>query len=346
MSFRKATERNLLAIAVAVAFLLLISPASARAFSFFETIKDVLGSVADAGSYFSIPSAKTPVLQAAINLNPTGRGGGDITIVGDVALLPESGPEGTTADIVQKPASDQISLYVVREGDSLSQISKMFGVSVNTIMWANDLKRSIDIHPGDTLLILPVSGVKYTAVKGDTVAKIAKRFGGDAEEIANFNNLTDPLAVGTEIIIPDGELAAAPAASSRTTISTRPLSPTGNSQQVGYYLRPLIGGTHTQGIHGYNGVDIAAPVGTPIMASADGDVIVAKNSGWNGGYANYVVIKHGNGSQTLYAHNSKVIVSVGQRVVRGQVIAYVGATGNATGPHIHFEIRNGIRNPF
>ncbi|OGG44074.1 hypothetical protein A2841_02075 [Candidatus Kaiserbacteria bacterium RIFCSPHIGHO2_01_FULL_48_10] len=317
-----------------------------QAFSFFQTAKDALGSVADAASYFSIPSSKTPVLQAAVNLDPTGRGGGDITIVGEVALLPEAGPEGTTADIIQKPTSDQISLYVVRDGDSLSQISKMFGVSVNTIMWGNDIKRATDIHPGDTLLILPVTGVKYTVAKGDTLAKIAKRFKGDAEDISRFNNLSDPLAVGTELIIPNGEIAAAPAVSSGATAPSRPLPPAGTPQQVGYYLRPVLTGIHTQGIHGYNGIDIGAAPGTPILASAEGDVIVAKNSGWNGGYANYAVIKHDNGSQTLYAHATKIIVSVGQHVVQGQVIGYVGATGNATGPHLHFEIRNGIRNPF
>ncbi len=339
-----AIQGSIIAIAIAGAFLLVIHPTPARAFSLFETAKSVLGSVASASSYFSIPSPKTPVLQAAINLDPTGRGGGDITIIDDVALLPESGPEGTTADIVQKPPSDQISLYVVREGDSLSQISKMFDVSVNTIMWGNDLKKNTDIHPGDTLLILPVSGIKYTVVKGDTLEKVAKRFSGDVEDIVNFNNLADSLVVGTEIIIPNGELVTVSA--SGATASTHPLSPSGTLQQIGYYLRPLRGGTHTQGVHGYNGVDIAAPTGTPIMASADGDVIVAKNSGWNGGYANYAVIKHGNGSQTLYAHATAIIVSVGQHVVQGQVIGYVGATGNATGPHIHFEIRNGIRNPF
>ena len=102
----------------------------------------------------------------------------------------------------------------------------------------------------------------------------------------------------------------------------------------------------TQNIHGYNAVDLAAPTGTPIMAAADGTVIVAKSGGWNGGYGSYVVIQHGNGSQTLYAHMSKVAAYDGESVVQGQVIGYVGETGDATGPHVHFEIRDGIRNPF
>jgi murein DD-endopeptidase MepM/ murein hydrolase activator NlpD len=82
------------------------------------------------------------------------------------------------------------------------------------------------------------------------------------------------------------------------------------------------------------------------MAAATGDVVVARAGGWNGGYGSYVVISHDNGSQTLYAHMSKVAAYDGEHVVQGQVIGYVGETGNATGPHVHFEIRNGIRNPF
>jgi len=111
-------------------------------------------------------------------------------------------------------------------------------------------------------------------------------------------------------------------------------------------MRPLVGGVRTQGVHGYNGVDIAAPVGTPFLASAAGEVIVARSSGWNGGYGQYIVVRHANGTQTLYAHASQIIVGVGQRVVQGQVIGYVGSTGRSTGAHLHFEIRGGPRNPF
>jgi murein DD-endopeptidase MepM/ murein hydrolase activator NlpD len=101
----------------------------------------------------------------------------------------------------------------------------------------------------------------------------------------------------------------------------------------------------TQGIHGYNGVDLAAGVGTPILAAAGGEVIVAKGSGWNGGYGNYVVIKHPNGTQTLYAHMSSTAISSGAQVSGGEVIGYVGNTGRSTGSHLHFEVR-GAKNPF
>ncbi len=291
----------------------------------------------------------TPNLQtlslpkAAMNIDPNpAKGGGDVTVVDESALLPDEGPSGTIADIV-KPKNQSISIYVVQEGNTLSAIAEMFDVSVNTIKWANDVPPSGTIRVGQTLTILPINGLKYTVKKGDTLASIAKLFHGDADEIANYNEITtSTLAVGSEIIIPDGELTTVPRiASPRTSAS----SATG-AQYAGYYLRPIVGGMRTQGIHGYNGVDLAAPAGTPILASASGDVIVAKGVGWNGGYGQYAVIRHDNGTQTLYSHASGIIVGVGQRVVQGQVIGYVGSTGRSTGAHVHFEIRGGPRNPF
>ncbi len=325
-------------------------PATARAGIFSDLFASLKNSVAkqnDAAPAENLQ--KMPLLKPAMNIDPAaGRGGGDITIVDGSALLPEEGPAGTIADI-EKPKNATISVYIVRPGDTLSGIAQMFGVSASTILWANDLPRASTIRVGQSLTILPVTGIKYTVKKGDTLASIAKKYSGDAEEIASFNGLEGgTLALGAEIIIPDGEItvAAAPAKSGSVTAAAHNVGPKGTTQQVGYYMRPISGGTRTQGIHGYNGVDIGAPIGTPILASATGDVIVAKASGYNGGYGSYVVIQHGNGAQTLYSHASSVIVSVGQHVEQGQVIGYVGQTGKATGPHLHFEIRNDIRNPF
>ena len=109
---------------------------------------------------------------------------------------------------------------------------------------------------------------------------------------------------------------------------------------------PVAGGIITQGLHGWNAVDIGAPKGTPIYAAAAGTVIVAKSNGaWNGGYGNYVVISHPNGTETLYAHMSKVETSAGASVGQGETIGLVGMTGMATGNHLHFEVR-GAANPF
>lgn len=281
------------------------------------------------------------LLSPALNLDPNpAKGGGDTAIVGN-ALLADAGPLGTIADIEDVPASDQISLYVVRDGDTLTQIAHMFGVSVNTILWANDLPRSTKIQEGQTLVILPVSGVRHTVVKGDTVGSIAKHYGASASEVASFNgiNETHTLVVGQVVIVPDGEIAPAPVRAGKTVVA-------GGGRSVdGFFSAPLLRYTKTQGLHGYNGIDLGAPAGTSILAAAPGVVIVSRTSGWNGGYGNYVVIKHSNGTQTLYAHMKSVIVAQGQKVERGQVIGYVGNTGRSTGNHLHFEVR-GAKNPF
>ena len=268
-----------------------------------------------------------------------------VPVVEGNALVPEAGPSGIVADIaVHKPTSDQISIYVVREGDTLSQIAEMFNVTVNTIKWGNDLS-SNTLRVGETLIILPITGVKYTVAKGDTLASIAKKYKGDIDEIAAYNSLQkdQALAVGFGVIIPDGEILTI--TSSYVGSPTLGGSSSSLKEYVGYYLRPVVGGRKSQGLHGHNAIDIAAPVGTPILASADGEVIIARTGGWNGGYGNYVVIRHSNGTQTLYAHNSRNNVSAGQSVSQGDVIGFIGTTGKVTGAHLHFEIR-GAKNPF
>lgn len=294
-----------------------------------------------------IPSASTEVLVAPINSNSDASKYVPLPTSGEVALIAYSGPSGTIADVIDMPQSDRISVYVVRPGDTLSDIARMHNVSINTVVWANNLKNTKDVRPGDTLIILPISGIKRTIVKGDTLQSLAKKYGADANEIAQFNGL-DPalaLAAGSTIIIPGGEVTATPAA--RPAGSAGTPAPRGGNvpAQAGYYRNPVPGARITQGLHGHNGIDFGAPRGTPIYASADGTVIVARNAGWNGGYGNYVVITHANGTQTLYAHLVNAIVTPGQTVDAGQVIGYMGSTGKSTGVHLHFEVR-GARNPF
>ena len=282
------------------------------------------------------------LLQAAINPNLS-IGGAEVTIIDDSAILPEMGLSGGTFDTFGNSSNDQIQLYTVRSGDSLSEIAEMFSVSVNTIIWGNDIKNKT-IIVGQTLVILPVSGVRHVVKSGDTVQNIAKLYHGDTDEIIQFNNLAKDakLAAGDVILVPNGEIQIA---TSKPQFTAKP-SVANTPKYIGYYMRPIAGGIKTQGIHGNNGVDLAAPLGTPIVASAAGRVIVSKNFGWNGGYGNYVVIMHDNGTQTLYAHNNRNIVMPGQIVSKGEIIAYMGSSGNSTGFHVHFEIRNGPRNPF
>jgi murein DD-endopeptidase MepM/ murein hydrolase activator NlpD len=308
------------------------------------------------------------IAEPAMNIDPTGgRGGGGISIVGDSALMPNEGPSGTIADI-ERPKNGTISTYVVQSGDTIASVAAMFDVSQGTILAANNLKKGAALRVGQNLVILPITGVPYTVQKGDTLASIAKRYGGDVNEIVAYNGIeSDSVSIGAKIIIPNGEVPATATVKTTTTakssssasrssnglFANNPAEPAhnvgapGSASEVAYYASPLSHYVRTQGIHGYNAVDLAAPKGTAIMAAAAGTVTVAQGNGaWNGGYGNYVVISHSNGSQTLYGHMSKVSVYDGETVAQGEVIGYVGSTGDSTGPHLHFEIRNGIQNPF
>lgn len=289
-------------------------------------------------------SQSVTLLQAARNIDPTpSRGGGEVRS-DEGALVADRTPfSAEGADQVAPAGPDQISLYLVQDGDTLSQVAEMFGVSVNTIVWANDLSSGKDIHPGETLLILPINGVQHTVKKGDTLAAIAKKYSGDKDEIIAYNGLENgELVVGDVVTIPGGEVPEDP---KPTGVKTGTKVITSGPNVSGYFIHPIPGTVRTQGLHGYNGVDYGAPVGTPIRAAAGGRVITSRAGGWNGGYGNFVVIEHSNGTQTLYAHNSRNIVWQGQSVVQGQVIGYSGNTGRSTGPHLHFEVR-GAKNPF
>ena len=298
----------------------------------------------------TVNSQNVALLQAATNQDPNpGKGGGDITIVGGSALFPDSGPLGTQADLDEggRPTSDQISVYVVHKGDTLGGIARMFNVSVNTIRWANNLSVGSALQENQTLVILPISGLQYTVRVGDTIASIAAKHKANANDIASFNGIAmgEKLAVDSELIIPDGEgTSSAPPTASPSRPTSR-VRGTGGPSYAGYYMMPLAGARKTQGLHGFNAVDLASFEGAPIMAAAAGDVIIARSGGWNGGYGEYVVLSHDNGTQTLYAHMEGLAVQEGWHVAQGQIVGYEGATGKATGPHLHFEVR-GAKNPF
>lgn len=294
----------------------------------------------------SAASQQAPALAA--NNQPPG-GGKDAEcdtssmFIQDSALVGTSNPVGSMTCALNPYG--QIFVYVVQTGDSPSSIAQTFGISLNTLLWANNIQNPRAIKIGDQLVILPVSGVKYVIQKGDTIQSIAKKFKGDVPDILSFNNISsdEKLAVGMEIIIPDGELllSASPSGGVTPRFSGLP-------DLKGYWLRPIAGGRKTQGIHGYNGVDLSSACREPVFASAAGTVLLAKDNGWNAGYGKYVVILHQNGVQTLYAHLQQLFARAGEDVSQGQAIALEGNTGNtrgATGCHVHFEIR-GARNPF
>ena len=333
-------------IAASVVFLVFFAPASAHAFSITSFLKNLFWSNDEASANSPSREEKPfPFLSPIVNSDPVyAQGGSDIQFVDETAIMSAVGPMGSIADITESNTF-KISTYTVRKGDTLSLIAKTFNVSASTIRWANDLERGALLKEGQSLIILPVTGIQHTVKKGDTIASIAKKYGGDPDEIYDFNDLASAVTLeeGSIVIVPDGELpiTETPTPSRQSSLYARG----GGPALVGYFLRPLVGGVKTQGLHGFNGVDIAAPTGTPILASASGEVIRAKQSGWNGGYGKHIIISHPNGTQTVYGHLSAVNVELGWHVTQGQVIGAVGSTGKSTGPHIHFEIR-GARNPF
>lgn len=303
------------------------------------------GAIAEVPAYESIQTLS--ILEPRSAPGQLALGGPEISIDNN-ALVPELGAAGSALDVYEIPTSDLITIYVVHAGDTLAAIANMFDVSPNTIRWANNMGPKDSVKVGQELVILPVTGVRHTVKKGDTISVIAKKYGGDAEDIAGYNGvgIGDALAVGDIIIIPDGEVSVTTSSSSskKTTTVVAKSSASGATPVDGYYIRP-VAGVLTQGFHGpYQAVDVGAPIGTPIYAAAAGRVIVAKPSGYNGGYGLMVIIQHDNGSQSLYAHASKLFVKPGQTVAQGEHIANVGSTGRSTGPHLHLEFR-GVKTP-
>jgi len=266
----------------------------------------------------------------------------DLNIVSDNALLASTGPNGVSDGTdVRGVSPDEISVYVVRKGDSVSQIAEMFGVSVDTILWSNDMKKSDKLAEGDILIILPFDGVIHTVAKGDTLSKIAQKYKVEISNIVGSNDVTADaqLSIGDELIIPGGEIKTTTASKSTTKYIRTP-----TKNIPGYFINPVPNyKKRSQNLHGHNGVDLAASTGTKIVASASGVVIFARN-GYNGGYGNMIIIQHPNGTKTLYAHMSKLSTRTGAQVSQGEIIGYVGSTGRSTGPHLHFEVQ-GAKNP-
>lgn len=334
--------------------------------AFYPVKKAHAGLFSDLIGYFigGAEANETPITPAAISLPLLGSAmplvdddkfpeEGVIVSTQDNAIVASRNPLGTLAS-----PQDKIVVYTVVLGDTLSGIAAKFGVSINTILWANNIKDAKTIKIGDELVILPVTGIQYKVKKGDTLEAVAKKFKPKDEdlsleefvaEIVSFNGLAvgEALAVNQIIIIPEGEFSPPPAPSPKPGVKSAPSAVrfAQYPEYQGYYLRPIIGGRRSRGIHGYNGVDLANACGLPLLASAVGNVIVARDSGWNGGYGKYVVIAHPNGTQTLYAHMQMIAVVIGQAVSQGFQIGQTGSTGNSTGCHVHFEIR-GAKNPF
>ena len=249
--------------------------------------------------------------------------------------------------IPNRPRTD-IVLYQVQPGDTVFGIADKFNIRPETIMWSNpELEQNPDLlRIGDELVILPVDGVYHKIKKGDTIAKIAKKYKVKPDDIINFewNNLNGSdatLTPGEHLIVPGGEKPYVP----RTVSVYRGPIPKNAKKGSGAFVWPA-SGYITQGYwHSHRAIDIGTWLGSPVVASDSGYVVFA---GWDStGYGNLVIIDHGNGYRTYYAHLSAIFVRVGDSVAQGTRIGSVGSTGRSTGPHLHFEIRyhNVQRNP-
>lgn len=280
------------------------------------------------------------------------------------SLMPEIVP-GAPAPVHRT----QIEEYVVADGDTLSEIANKFGISIATILWANNLTVRDFIQPKQKLKILPTTGIVYTVKNNDTISKIAAAYGIDPIEIKSWNNIVDEatLQKGQDIILPGGKVIVPAAPKPVVKPATKPKPATTTTKVIVKVpdasdagdtdlLWPTAARILTQYFGVWNpmegrhtGLDFGAPLGTPIYAADDG-IVTHSGCGARGckkSYGYYVDIDHGNGIMTRYGHSSKLLVKAGDQVHRGQVIALMGSTGLSTGSHLHFEVRvNGVaKNP-
>ncbi len=242
---------------------------------------------------------------------------------------------GVQTQVSAKPR-DQIITYAVQSGDTLATIARKFDVSVESIKWAGDLS-SDELSIGQELKIPPVSGIVHKVHEGETIYSIAKKYKTDAQKIVNFpfNDFADldtfALTVGQTLIVPDGVMPEAPA-----YIATPPAF-VGKPIASGRLLWPTNGIITQYPVWYHMAFDIANPTAPGVMAAEAG--VVTFTGFMRFGYGNYIMVDHGGGLSTLYAHLSEYYVKAGDRVARGQVIGRMGSTGRSTGTHLHFETR-------
>lgn len=253
---------------------------------------------------------------------------------------------------------DKAIVYEVQPGDSLGTIAQKFQISIATILWENNLGVNSYLHPGDKLGILPVSGLTHAIKKGDTLKKIAALYSVTADSIAKYNKLKadgSDLTAGEKIIIPDGvKQQVRSVATPPRNVNQIAAPPSSRQSPTAYgFVWPTSVHTVTQYFTWkHHGIDIAGGhTFTNVNYAAKAGTVIKSQCGWNSGYGCVVMIDHGGGIKTLYGHNYKLLVSVGEYVEAGQTIGIMGNTGNVRGPtgiHLHFEVwvNNVKTNPF
>ena len=246
----------------------------------------------------------------------------------------------TPVTVISDKPRDKVIEYQVKSGDTVSSIAQEYGVSEETVLWANDLSATSQIKENQKIDILPVSGVAAKVESGDTIYSVAKKYRANAQAIIDFpfNDIGDDfqLLSGQTLIIPDGAPPekAKPAPTQYLAKENIPVVDLGTAR----FVWPASGGISQYFSWYHPAVDISNLGGGPIHASDSGTVTLA---GWPdaSGYGNRVIIDHGNGYTTLYAHLSAVYVKPGQKVSKGEVVGAMGSTGRSSGTHLHIEIR-------
>lgn len=268
-----------------------------------------------------------------------------------VAVQPQA-ISATAPQVAAAPTQrTAIDTYTVKPGDTVLGIAAKFDINPETIQWANpELEANPDLlRIGDRLVILPVDGALHVVQSGDTLYSIAARYKVAAQAIVEhplnqLENVDTPISVGAQLIVPGG---TKPYITRQVATYTGPKPDTALTGS-GSLSWPTSGSVTQTFWGGHRAIDIGARSGTPVTSSDGGYVIASKTGGWNNGYGNMVMVDHGNGYVTLYAHLNSIYVRQGENVTKGQQLGTVGNTGNSTGPHLHFEVRyQGVaRNPF
>ncbi len=282
------------------------------------------------------------------------------SIDNDFALIRYANP----VTIIPTRARTEATVYTIESGDSVFGIAQFFDISPETILWANKDTMNDDPHMitvGNELRIPPTNGVYYKWENGDTLESVAGKFKVDMDAILDWTpnkiDRTNPvIEPETYVMIPGGQREF-----QQWVVPTIPRGPAGVNSTIPGACDTSAGGAYGSGVFiwptnnrhisgneywsGHLAIDIGAMTGDYVYAADNGVVVYA--GGISGGYGNMVMIDHGNGYQTLYAHLSSINTRCGASVYQGGVIGYAGSTGNSTGAHLHFEVRymGGFLNP-